>query len=133
GSVCCYPRAKQCSFWTFMAGKEPVVYIDGECHPKGEAKISVYYHGLLCGDGVFEGIRAYNGTVFRLREHVERLFEGLRVIRVNIPLTKEQVMSASVDTLRRNNLTDAEIRLVITRRPENLGLDQRNCPNPAIT
>jgi branched-chain amino acid aminotransferase len=115
-----------------MAGKEPFVYIDGEYHPKGEAKISVYDHGLLYGDGVFEGIRAYNGTVFRLREHIERLFEGLRVIRVNIPLTKEQVMNAIVETLRRNNLADAYIRLVITRGRGNLGLDPRSCPKPSI-
>src|SRR6059036_1695204 len=115
-----------------MAGKEPFVYIDGEYHPKGEAKISVYDHGLLYGDGVFEGIRAYNGTVFRLREHVERLFEGLRVIRVNISLTKEQVMNAIVETLRRNGYSDAYIRLVITRGRGNLGLDPRSCARPSI-
>ncbi len=115
-----------------MAGKEPVVYVDGEYHPKGEARVSVYDHGLLYGDGVFEGIRAYNGSVFRLREHIERLFEGLHVIRVNIPLSKEQVMNAVVETLRRNNLTDAYIRLVITRGRGNLGLDPRSCPKPTI-
>jgi branched-chain amino acid aminotransferase len=115
-----------------MAGKEPFVYIDGEFYPKGEAKISVYDHGLLYGDGVFEGIREYNGTVFRLREHIERLFEGLRVIRVNIPYTKEQIIDAVVETLQKNNLTDAYIRLVITRGRGNLGLDPRSCPKPSI-
>ena len=115
-----------------MAGKEPFVYIDGEFYQKGEAKISVYDHGLLYGDGVFEGIREYNGTVFRLREHIERLFEGLRVIRVNIPLTKEQIMGAVVDTLQKNNLTDAYIRLVVTRGRGNLGLDPRSCSKPSI-
>ncbi len=115
-----------------MAGKEPVVYIDGEYHLKTEATVSVYDHGLLYGDGVFEGIRAYNGTVFRLREHIERLFEGLHVIRVNTPLSKEQLMNAVVETLRRNNLNDAYIRLVITRGRGNLGLDPRSCPKPSI-
>src|SRR2546428_10815778 len=115
-----------------MAGKEPFVYIDGEYHPKGEAKISVYDHGLLYGDGVFEGIRAYNGTVFRLREHIERLFEGLRVIRVNIPLAKEQLMTAIIETLRKNNLNDAYIRLVIPRGRGNLDLDPVSCPKPSI-
>ena len=115
-----------------MAGKEPFVYIDGEFHLKGEAKISVYDHGLLYGDGVFEGIRQYNGIVFRLRDHIERLFEGLRVIRVNIPYTKEQLMDAVVETLQKNTLTDAYIRLVITRGRGNLGLDPRSCPKPSI-
>jgi branched-chain amino acid aminotransferase len=115
-----------------MAGKEPFVYIDGEFYQKGEAKISVYDHGLLYGDGVFEGIREYNGTVFRLREHIERLFEGLRVIRVNVPYTKEQMMEAVVETLQKNNLTDAYIRLIVTRGRGNLGLDPRSCPKPSI-
>src|SRR5207249_10690844 len=84
------------------------------------------------GDGVFEGIRAYNGTVFRLHEQIERLFEGLRVIRVSISLTEEQVMNAIVETLRRNNLSDAYIRLVITRGRGNLGRDPRSCPKPSI-
>ncbi len=66
-----------------MAGKEPLVYIDGEYQPKGSAKISVYDHGLLYGDGVFEGIRAYNGIVFHLREHIERMLEGLRITRIS--------------------------------------------------
>ena len=111
-----------------MAGKEPVVYIDGEYYPKGSAKISVYDHGLLYGDGVFEGIRAYNGIVFHLRDHIERLFEGLRVTRIGISLTKEELMNAVVETLRRNNFLDAYIRLVVTRGRGNLGLDPRSCP-----
>src|SRR5437879_6858378 len=79
-----------------MAGKEPLVYIDGEYYPKGSAKISVYDHGLLYGDGVFEGIRAYNGIVFHLRDHIERLFEGLRVTRINVSLSKEEMANAVV-------------------------------------
>src|SRR5713226_8908701 len=115
-----------------MAGKEPLVYIDGEYHPKGSAKISVYDHGLLYGDGVFEGIRAYNGIVFHLRDHVERLFEGLRITRINLPLSKEEVTDAVVATLKKNNLTDAYIRLVVTRGKGNLGLDPRSCPKPSF-
>ena len=115
-----------------MAGKEPLVYIDGEYHPKGSAKISVYDHGLLYGDGVFEGIRAYNGIVFHLREHIERIFEGLRLTRINIPLSKQDLMDAVVETLRKNNFMDAYIRLIVTRGRGNLGLDPRSSPKPSI-
>ena len=115
-----------------MAGKEPLVYIDGEYYPKGSAKISVYDHGLLYGDGVFEGIRAYNGTVFHLREHIERLQEGLRITRINIQLSKQELMDAVVETLRKNNFMDAYIRLVVTRGRGNLGLDPRSSPKPSL-
>ena len=113
-------------------GKEPVVYIDGEYHSKSNASVSVYDHGLLYGDGVFEGIRAYNGIVFHLRDHVERLFEGLRITRINLQLSKEEVMAAVVETLKKNNLADAYIRLVVTRGRGNLGLDPRSCPKPTF-
>src|SRR5881628_2450023 len=115
-----------------MAGKEPLVYIDGEYQPKGSAKISVYDHGLLYGDGVFEGIRAYNGIVFHLREHIERMLEGLRITRINTPLSKEDLMNAVVETLQRNNFMDAYIRLIITRGRGNLGLDPRSSQKPSI-
>ncbi len=115
-----------------MAGKEPLVYIDGEYRSKDTAKISVYDHGLLYGDGVFEGIRAYNGTVFRLREHIERLYEGLKITRINVSYSKEDMVNAVVETLRKNNYTDAYIRLVVTRGRGNLGLDPRSCPRPSI-
>src|SRR3989441_684533 len=111
-----------------MAGKEPLVYIDGEYHPKGSAKISVYDHGLLYGDGVFEGIRAYNGIVFHLRDHIERLFEGLRVTRINVTLSKEEMANVVVQALRKNNMMDAYIRLIVTRGRGNLGLDPRSSP-----
>src|SRR5437660_9936242 len=114
-----------------MAGKEPLVYIDGEYHPKGSAKISVHYHGLLYGDGGFEGIRAYNRIVFHLRDHIERLFEGLRVTRINVSLSKEEVANVVVDALRKNNMMDAYIRLVVTRGRRNLGLDPRSSPKPS--
>src|SRR5438094_9311806 len=112
-----------------MAGKEPLVYIDGEYYPKGSAKISVYDHGLLYGDGVFEGIRAYNGIVFHLRDHIERLFERLRVTRINVSLSKEEMANAVVDALRRNNMMDAYIRLIATRCRGNLGPDRASFPN----
>src|SRR6059036_3278116 len=115
-----------------MAGKEPLVYIDGEYQPKGSAKISVYDHGLLYGDGVFEGIRAYNGIVFHHREHIERMLEGLRITRINSPLSKEELLNAVVETLRRNNFMDAYIRLIITRGRGNLGLDPRSSQKPSI-
>ena len=115
-----------------MAGKEPLVYIDGEYRPKSSASVSVYDHGLLYGDGVFEGIRAYNGIVFRLREHIERLYEGLKITRIGVPYSKEDMMNAVVDTLRKNNYTDAYIRLVVTRGRGNLGLDPRSCPRPSV-
>ena len=115
-----------------MAGKEPLVYIDGEYRPKSSASVSVYDHGLLYGDGVFEGIRAYNGIVFRLREHIERLYEGLKITRIDVSYSKEDMMNAVVETLRRNNFTDAYIRLVVTRGKGNLGLDPRSCPHPSI-
>ena len=115
-----------------MAGKEPLVYIDGEYHPKGSAKISVYDHGLLYGDGVFEGIRAYNGIVFHLREHIERMQEGLRITRINISLSKQELMDAVVETLRKNNFMDAYIRLVVTRGRGDLGLDPRKSPKPSV-
>jgi branched-chain amino acid aminotransferase len=112
--------------------KEPVVYVDGEYHSKSKASVSVYDHGLLYGDGVFEGIRAYNGIVFHLQDHIERLFEGLRITRINLGLSKEEVSTAVVETLKKNNLTDAYIRLVVTRGRGNLGLDPRSCPKPSL-
>src|SRR5207249_7172634 len=115
-----------------MAGKEPLVFIDGEYHPKSEATVSVYDHGFLYGDGVFEGIRAYNGTVFRLKEHIRRLYEGIKVTRINLQLTTEQMTNAIVDTLRKNNLTDAYIRVIVSRGRGNLGLDPRSCPKPSV-
>ncbi|MCD6431808.1 branched-chain-amino-acid transaminase [Candidatus Bathyarchaeota archaeon] len=112
--------------------KELLVYIDGKYYPKSQAKISVYDHGLLYGDGVFEGIRAYNGVVFKLREHIDRLYRSARVIMLEIPLTKEEMINAVLETLRKNNLHDAYIRLVVTRGVGDLGLDPRKCPKPTV-
>ena len=112
--------------------KELLVYIDGKYYPKSEAKISVYDHGLLYGDGVFEGIRAYNGVVFKLKEHIDRLFKSAHPIFLKIPLTKEQLTKAVLEILRKNKLKNAYIRLVVTRGVGDLGLDPRKCPKATI-
>jgi branched-chain amino acid aminotransferase len=112
--------------------KELLIYIDGKYYPKSEAKISVYDHGLLYGDGVFEGIRAYNGTVFKLQEHLDRLYQSAHSIFLKIPLNKAELTKAVLDTLRKNNLKDAYIRLVITRGVGDLGLDPTKCPKSTI-
>ena len=111
---------------------ELLVYIDGKFYPKSEAKVSVYDHGLLYGDGVFEGIRAYNGIVFKLKEHIDRLYRSAHPIFLKIPLTKAELTEALLETLRKNNLTDAYIRLVVTRGIGDLGLDPRKCPKPTV-
>jgi branched-chain amino acid aminotransferase len=112
--------------------KELFVYIDGEYYPKSQAKISVYDHGLLYGDGVFEGIRAYNGIVFKLKEHIDRLYRSAHTIMLQIPVTKEEMIKIVLETLRKNNLKDAYIRLVVTRGIGDLGLDPTKCPKPSI-
>jgi len=112
--------------------KELLIYIDGEFYRKSEAKVSVYDHGLLYGDGVFEGIRAYNGTVFKLQEHLDRLYRSAHAIKLRIPLAKKEMTEAVLKTLRKNNLKDAYIRLVVTRGIGDLGLDPRKCPKPTV-
>jgi len=112
--------------------KELLIYIDGEFYRKSEAKVSVYDHGLLYGDGVFEGIRAYNGTVFKLEEHLDRLYRSAHAIKLRIPLAKKEMTEAVLKTLRKNNLKDAYIRLVVTRGIGDLGLDPRKCPKPTV-
>lgn len=87
--------------------KELQVYIDGEYYPKSQAKVSVFDHGLLYGDGVFEGIRAYDGLVFKLREHVDRLYRSAHMIMLEIPVTREKMAQAVIETLRRNNMKEA--------------------------
>ncbi|MEM2644240.1 MAG: branched-chain-amino-acid transaminase [Candidatus Bathyarchaeia archaeon] len=109
-----------------------LVYIDGKYYPKDEAKISVFDHGFLYGDGVFEGIRAYNGVVFKLKEHIDRLYNSAHAIMLDIPLTKDEMIEAVLETLRKNNLRDAYIRLVVTRGIGDLGLDPRKCSKPSV-
>ncbi len=112
--------------------KELLVYIDGKFYPKSEAKISVYDHGLLYGDGVFEGIRVYNGVIFKLKEHLDRLFRSAHLIMLKIPMSKEEITKNIIETLKKNNLRDAYIRLVITRGIGDLGLDPAKCPKPTV-
>jgi branched-chain amino acid aminotransferase len=111
---------------------ELLIYLNGEFVPKSEAKVSVYDHGYLYGDGVFEGIRAYNGRVFKLKEHVDRLFDSAKAIDMKIPLTKEQMTEAILETLRKNNLKDAYIRPIVSRGIGDLGLDPRKCETPTV-
>ncbi|MDD9973350.1 MAG: branched-chain-amino-acid transaminase [Candidatus Poribacteria bacterium] len=109
-----------------------LIYIDGEFLPKAEAKVSVFDHGLLYGDGVFEGIRSYNGRVFKLDEHLERLYDSAKSIMLQIPMSIEKMEATVLETLRRNHLTEAYIRLVVTRGVGDLGLDPAKCPKPSI-
>ncbi len=103
------------------------IYINGKFYEKQDAKISVFDHGLLYGDGVFEGIRVYSRLVFKLKEHIDRLFESAHTIMLMIPLSKEKLIKAVIETLKINNLTDAYIRLIVTRGEGDLGLDPRKC------
>ncbi len=112
--------------------RELFVYIDGEYYPKSQAKISVYDHGLLYGDGVFEGIRAYNGIVFKLKEHIDRLYRSAHAIMLQIPIPKEEMIKVVLETLRKNKLKDSYIRLIVTRGVGDLGLDPRKCQKPTI-
>ena len=112
--------------------KELQVYVDDKYYPKSEAKVSVFDHGLLYGDGIFEGIRAYSGVVFRLKEHINRLYQSAHMIMLSIPITKEEMIRKTLETLRKNNLSDAYIRLVVTRGVGDLGLNPRKCPKPTI-
>ncbi len=103
------------------------IYINGKFYEKEDAKISVFDHGLLYGDGVFEGIRSYKRRVFRLKEHIDRLFESAQSIMLKIPLSKEKMINALLQTVRANKLDDSYIRLVVTRGEGDLGLDPRKC------
>ncbi len=108
------------------------IYIDGRFYDKENAKISVFDHGLLYGDGVFEGIRAYNGRVFRLDEHVDRMYDGAKAIMIKPTLSKDEMKQAIIETLRKNNLKDAYIRPIITRGVGTMGLDPRKCPKAGV-
>ena len=108
------------------------VYIGGKYFDKADAKISVYDHGLLYGDGVFEGIRSYSGRVFRLKDHVDRLYDSARAIHLVIPIAKEAMAQVVTATLDLNKLTDAYIRLIVTRGAGSLGLDPRKTTDPQI-
>jgi len=108
------------------------VYIDGKLLPKEDAKISVFDHGLLYGDGVFEGIRVYNSKVFLMQEHIDRLYESALAIRLEIPLSKSEMIKAVNETVAANNIENGYVRLVITRGAGSLGLDIRRTSNPQV-
>lgn len=111
---------------------EQWIFLDGKLVPKEKAVVSVYDHGFLYGDGVFEGIRSYEGNIFRLNEHLTRLYESAKSVMIEIPYTKEEMTQILIETLRKNNLKDAYIRLIVSRGVGDLGLDPANCSNPSV-
>ena len=109
-----------------------LVYVSGAWRTAAEASVSVFDHGLLYGDGVFEGIRAYNGRVFKLERHIDRLFDSAKAIRLEIPQTHAEVCGLVVEACRRNGISDGYVRLVVTRGPGDLGIDPRKCPRAEL-
>ena len=114
------------------SAKESKIYIDGKFLPEADAKISVFDHGLLYGDGIFEGIRFYNGRVFRLEEHLDRLWDSARSICLEIPMSVDEMTEALLETIRQNNLHEGYIRLIVTRGVGNLGLNPAQCKKPSV-
>jgi branched-chain amino acid aminotransferase len=108
------------------------IFIDGKYYSEQDAKVSVFDHGLLYGDGIFEGIRIYHGRIFKLKEHIDRLFCSAKAILLNIPMTHEELVRATVATCRENNLRDGYIRLLVTRGVGNLGLNPNKCKIPSV-
>jgi branched-chain amino acid aminotransferase len=112
--------------------KDAKIYIDGKFYSEANAKISVFDHGLLYGDGIFEGIRFYNGRVFRLEEHLLRLWDSARSICLEIPMTMPDMTEAVLETIRQNHLREGYIRLLVTRGIGNLGLNPTQCKSPSV-
>jgi len=108
------------------------IYIDGAFYSQADAKISVFDHGLLYGDGIFEGIRFYSGRVFKLEEHIDRLYDSARAILLNVPMTKQEMTQAVLESCRQNELRDGYVRLVVTRGVGDLGLNPKNCPKATV-
>ena len=108
------------------------IYIDGTFYEQSEAKISVFDHGVLYGDGVFEGIRFYHDRVFRLDEHIDRLWDSAKAIALNIPLSREEMIESTLETIRQNDLHDGYIRLLVTRGVGSLGLSPDSCRRPSV-
>ena len=111
---------------------QTTIYIDGKFLPEADAKVSVFDHGFLYGDGVFEGIRFYNGRVFRFEEHLTRLWESARAICLTIPLTREELSESTLETIRQNKLQDGYVRLIVSRGVGNLGLSPDRCPRASV-
>ena len=112
--------------------RDLTIYLDGKFVPEADAKVSVFDHGLLYGDGIFEGIRFYNGRVFRLEEHLERLWDSARSICLEIPMGRGEMTEALLETIRRNDLREGYIRLIVTRGVGNLGLNPVQCKRPSV-
>ncbi|MFN0132509.1 MAG: branched-chain-amino-acid transaminase, partial [Phycisphaerales bacterium] len=110
----------------------PLIHVNGQLVPKSKAMVSVYDHGLLYGDGIFEGIRVYRGRIFKCKQHIERLWKSAEGIRMTIPVTKERMVEIQQECIKANNITEGYIRLVVTRGFGTLGLDPRKCPTPGI-
>jgi branched-chain amino acid aminotransferase len=108
------------------------VFIDGKFCNERDAKVSVFDHGLLYGDGIFEGIRAYNGRVFRLKEHLDRLYYSAKAILLTIPMSREKIAAAVIESCRQNKIRNGYIRLVVTRGVGTLGLNPNSCKNPSV-
>ena len=117
---------------TTLAIKDAKIYVDGKFYSEADAKVSVFDHGLLYGDGIFEGIRFYNGRVFRLGEHLDRLWDSARSICLEIPMTKQSMTEAVLETIRQNHMRDGYIRLLVTRGIGNLGLNPKQCKSPSV-
>lgn len=115
-----------------MRGNFMKIYMNGRYYSKDNAKVSVFDHGLLYGDGVFEGIRAYNGKVFKLYEHIERLYESAKSIALEIPISRDKLVKDILSAVRKNKLKDAYIRVIVTRGVGTLGLDPFMCKNPQV-
>jgi branched-chain amino acid aminotransferase len=117
---------------TTAPARSLTIYLDGKFLPETEAKVSVFDHGLLYGDGIFEGIRFYNGRVFRLEEHLDRLWDSARSICLEIPMTRAEMTEALLETIRRNDLREGYIRQIVTRGVGNLGLNPVQCKRPSV-
>ncbi len=124
--------AQQAAAAKSSAAKSLQIYIDGEFFDQADAKVSVFDHGLLYGDGIFEGIRFYHGRVFRMQEHMDRLWESARSICLEIPISRKEMDDALLETIRQNNLRDGYVRLIVTRGVGNLGLNPAQCKQPSI-
>src|SRR5205814_9114677 len=117
---------------TAVSIKDAKIYIDGKFYSEADAKVSVFDHGLLYGDGIFEGIRFYNGRVFRLGEHLDRLWDSARSICLEIPITKQRMTGAVLETIRKIKMREGYIRMLFTRGIGNLGLNRRQCKTPSV-
>ncbi len=118
--------------WQHDQADRPLVFVNGRLLPKSQAMVSVYDHGLLYGDGVFEGIRVYRGKIFKLGQHMDRLYRCAEQIHIKIPITRDEMIAVQRECIEANNLMDGYIRLVVTRGYGTLGLDPRRCPVPGV-